>query len=74
MTNQVLKARYTTTHRLVVIMNGDWMMRTDVVRRYQVDVPDYASCRASYNAKTGTTEITFSWTQVDECPDYMLQP
>lgn len=74
MTNQVLKARYTTTHRLVVIMNGDWMMRTDVVRRYQVDVPDYAACRSSYNAKTGTTEITFSWTHIDESPEYMLQP
>ena len=74
MTNQVLKARYTTTHRLVIIMNGDWTLRTDVVRRYQVDVPDYASCRISYNTKTGTTEITFSWTQIDESPEYMLQP
>lgn len=70
----VLKARYTTSHRLVIIMNGDWMMKTDVVKRYQVDVPAYASCRSSYNAKTGTTEITFSWCQVDESPEYMLQP
>ena len=70
----VLKARYTISHRLVIIMNGDWMMKTDVVKRYQVDVPAYASCRASYNAKTDTTEITFSWCQVDESPEYMLQP
>lgn len=74
MTNQVLKARYTTSHRLVVIMNGDWMMKTKAVRKYNVEVPAYASCRASYNAKTDTTEITFSWCQVDECPEYMLQP
>ena len=74
MTNQVLKARYITSYRLVVIMNGDWMLKTDVIRRYQVDVPDYASCKASYNARTDTTEISFSWCQVDESPEYMLQP
>jgi len=70
----VLKARYTTSHRLVIIMNGDWMMKTDVVKRYQVDVPYYASCRASYSARTNTTEISFNWCQVDESPNYMLQP
>ena len=74
MTNQVLKARYTTSHRLVVIMNGDWMMKTEAVRKYNVEVPSYATARASYNRITDTTEITFSWCQIDECPDYMLQP
>ena len=74
MDNALLKARYATTHRLVVIMNGDWTMKTDAIRRYQVDVPDYASCRASYNGITGTTEITFTWVQIDESPEYMLQP
>lgn len=74
MTNQVLKARYSTSHRLVVIMNGNWMMKTEAVRRYNVEVPSFASVRASYNAITDTTEITFSWSQIDECPDYMLQP
>lgn len=74
MTNQVLKARYTTSHRLIVIMNGDWMLKTNAVRKHNVEVPAYASCRASYNAKTDTTEITFSWSQIDESPEYMLQP
>ena len=74
MNKQILKARYSTTHRLVIIMNGDWTMKKEAVRNYNVEVPSYAHCFALFNGKTNTTEVSFTWCQVDESPEYMLQP
>lgn len=74
MHNALLKARYTQQHRLRLILNGNWTYKKDTVKQFIADVPEYASVVTSYNGKTDTTEVTLSWSAIDECPDYMLQP
>lgn len=74
MHNALLKARYTQQHRLRLIMNGNWTCKKDAIKKYVADVPEYASVTTSYNAQTDTTEVMLAWSQIDECPEYMLQP
>lgn len=74
MNNGLLKARYTQQHKLKLIMDGNWTNKKDTVKKFITFAPDYSSVTASYNAHTDTTEVTLSWSTIDECPEYMLQP